>query len=93
MCKVEKKQVYETLQEPELSMMMDFIYKDVWNRMKKLNNTASGDCAHDVLNHVGIIDKEECHLQFQYMLAFIKECLANHHAYSIRKLCNKMQGM
>ena len=56
-----KKRVYKTLQEPELSMMTDFIYKDVWRRMKKLNNTAAGDCAHDVLNHVGITDSGECH--------------------------------
>ena len=27
------------------------------------------------------------------ILALIKECLANRHAYSIRKLRNKMQGM
>ena len=56
-----KKWVYETLQEPELSMMTDFIYKNVRRRMKKLNNAAAGDCAHDVLNHVGITDKGECH--------------------------------
>ena len=71
-----KKRIYETLQEPELSMMMDFIYKDVWCRMKKLNNTAAGDCAHVILNHGGIINKEECHFQFQDTLALIKECLA-----------------
>ena len=88
-----KKRIYKTLQEPELSMMMDFIYKDFWYRMKKLNNTAAGDCAHDALNHVVIIDKGECHFRFQDTLALIKECLANHCTYSIRKLCKKMQGM
>ena len=88
-----KKRVYETLGEPELSMMTDFIYKDVWRRMKKLNHTASGDCAHDVLNHVGITDDKETHFRFQDTLALIKECLANCSAYSIRKLHNKMKGM
>ena len=73
--------------------MMDFIYKDVLRRIKKLNNTAAGDYAHDVLNHVGITDKGECHFQFQDTLALIKECLANCHAHSIRKLCNKLQGI
>jgi hypothetical protein len=88
-----KKRVYETLGEPELSMMTDFIYTDVWRRMKKLNHTASGDCARDVLKHVGITDDKETHFRFQDTLALIKECLANRRAYSIRKLRNKMKGM
>ena len=88
-----KKRKYDTLGEPLLSMMTDFIYKDVWRRMKKLNNIASGDCARDVLKHVGITDDEGTHLRFQDTIALIKECLSNRRAYSIRKLRNKMRGM